>query len=69
MDPIGGGLAALLVIACYITSNLWIVGGGSAAVAGAVHVASWIAQLYGHGVWEGRSPALLDNVFQVSYSS
>lgn len=27
-----------------------------------VHIVSWIAQFYGHGVHEGRAPALLDNL-------
>jgi len=29
------------------------------------NVASWIAQFAGHGLAEGRAPALLDNLFQV----
>ena len=29
-----------------------------------VHVTSWVAQFYGHGVHEGRSPALLTNLYQ-----
>mmetsp|Transcript_29089 Transcript_29089/g.61446 ORF Transcript_29089/g.61446 Transcript_29089/m.61446 type:complete len:205 (+) Transcript_29089:1-615(+) len=28
-----------------------------------LHVAAWIAQIYGHGVHEKRAPALLSNVF------
>jgi uncharacterized membrane protein YGL010W len=28
----------------------------------ALHIASWIMQFYGHGVHEGRAPALLDNL-------
>ena len=27
-----------------------------------VHAACWIAQFIGHGIYEGRSPALLDNI-------
>ncbi|GAM27422.1 hypothetical protein SAMD00019534_105980 [Acytostelium subglobosum LB1] len=30
-----------------------------------IHVVSWIAQFVGHGVYEGRRPALMDNIFQV----
>ncbi|KAH7102941.1 DUF962-domain-containing protein [Auriculariales sp. MPI-PUGE-AT-0066] len=30
--------------------------------AGIVHVISWIAQFIGHGVFEGRKPALVDNL-------
>lgn len=29
-----------------------------------VHVLSWVAQFYGHGHYEGRKPALIDNLFQ-----
>jgi len=32
---------------------------------GAVHAFSWIAQFVGHGVFEGRKPALMDNLLQV----
>jgi len=31
-------------------------------IAGIVHALSWVAQFIGHGVHEGRSPALLDNL-------
>jgi uncharacterized membrane protein YGL010W len=34
-------------------------------LAAAVHALSWVLQFIGHGVFEGRKPALLDNVFQV----
>jgi len=27
-----------------------------------LHVVAWVAQFYGHGVHEGRAPALLDNI-------
>jgi uncharacterized membrane protein YGL010W len=27
-----------------------------------LHIVAWIAQFYGHGVHEGRAPALLDNL-------
>lgn len=67
MDPFAGGLASLLVIASYFTANLWIADGGSLVLAGGVNVAGWIAQFYGHYVHEGRSPALMDNLFQVGF--
>ncbi|KAJ9633227.1 hypothetical protein H2204_007123 [Knufia peltigerae] len=35
--------------------------------ASAGFVASWIAQFLGHGVFEGRAPALLDNLFQAFF--
>jgi uncharacterized membrane protein YGL010W len=36
-------------------------------VAIAVHVVSWIAQFIGHGKYEGRKPALLDNLVQALF--
>ena len=36
-------------------------------VAVAVHVVSWIAQFVGHGKFEGRKPALLDNLVQALF--
>lgn len=32
--------------------------------AGGIHAVSWIAQFIGHGVFEKRAPALLDNLVQ-----
>lgn len=29
-----------------------------------IHVVSWLAQFVGHGKFEGRAPALLDNLVQ-----
>lgn len=37
--------------------------------AGIVHVVCWIAQFVGHGVFEGRAPALLNSLFQCEGSS
>lgn len=33
----------------------------------AVHVVSWILQFIGHGTFEGRAPALLDNLVQAVF--
>jgi 2-hydroxy fatty acid dioxygenase len=33
----------------------------------ALFIGSWIAQFIGHGKFEGRKPALLDNVFQAFF--
>jgi len=35
--------------------------------ASGLHVTSWIAQFAGHGLAEGRAPALFDNLFQSFY--
>lgn len=66
MEPVAGALLAPLVIggaayAKHLTStggapvNYWSAG---------VNVACWIAQFIGHGIFEGRAPALLDNLVQ-----
>ena len=65
MDPFVGGLASLLVIASYATANLWMADGGSAALAGGLNVAGWLALFYGNFVHEGRPPALVDNLLRV----
>lgn len=69
LEPVAGGILAPILLAgtaCanYLTStygataNYWAFG---------VHVASWIAQFIGHGVFEGRAPALLDNLVQAVF--
>jgi 2-hydroxy fatty acid dioxygenase len=69
LEPVAGGILAPLLLtstalANYLTStygskaNNWALG---------VHVASWIAQFIGHGVFEGRAPALLDNIVQAVF--
>lgn len=37
------------------------------SVAIALHVGSWILQFVGHGRYEGRKPALLDNLVQALF--
>lgn len=36
-------------------------------IAAAVHVISWILQFIGHGKFEGRKPALVDNLVQALF--
>lgn len=36
-------------------------------VALAVHIVSWLLQFVGHGAFEGRAPALLDNLVQAVF--
>ena len=66
MEPVAGGLLAPLLLAgtAYsdfltttngATANYWAIG---------IFVSSWVAQFIGHGVFEGRAPALLDNLVQ-----
>jgi 2-hydroxy fatty acid dioxygenase len=61
-----GPLCSLIVFFTYVTTTYvknhyaehepW-------KLATVIHIVAWIAQFYGHGVHEGRSPALLDNLF------
>lgn len=69
MEPVAGGMLAPLLLAgtAYAnhltdaygsTANYWALG---------VHIFSWVAQFIGHGVFEGRAPALLDNLIQAIF--
>ena len=69
MEPVAGALLAPLILlgtayANYLTStygataNYWALG---------VHISSWVAQFIGHGIFEGRAPALLDNLIQAIF--
>ncbi len=57
-------------IAYFIASTWYVKYGGDVwNTALYVHILCWLAQFYGHGVHEGRSPALLDNLFQALFIS
>ena len=69
MEPVAGGILAPILIgatafANHLTSrygmraNYWAI---------TLHVASWIAQFVGHGAFEKRAPALLDNLIQAIF--
>lgn len=69
LEPVAGtGLAILLLLGTAggdmlvkkygMTANQWAIG---------AHIFSWIAQFVGHGKFEGRAPALLDNLFQAFF--
>jgi 2-hydroxy fatty acid dioxygenase len=69
LEPVAGGILAPILLAATAyanhltstygaTANYWAFG---------IHVASWIAQFIGHGVFEGRAPALLDNLVQAVF--
>ncbi|KAH7124027.1 hypothetical protein B0J11DRAFT_530514 [Dendryphion nanum] len=69
MEPVAGGLVLPLVFggtawANHLTStygataNYWAAG---------LNIVSWIAQFVGHGHYEGRAPALLDNLVQALF--
>ena len=60
------GLAMLVMMVPMLLIAQWIVGFGSSTawiVFAIFFVGGWVFQLVGH-VWEGRRPALADNLFQ-----
>ena len=69
MEPVAGGiLAPLLLLGTAYSNHLTKIYGASANYwALGVHVSSWIAQFVGHGIFEGRAPALLDNLVQALF--
>ncbi|KAF3919556.1 hypothetical protein ABW20_dc0102409 [Dactylellina cionopaga] len=69
MEPVAGALIAPLMFAgtVYMNHLHETYGMGANKVAIAVHIASWVFQFIGHGAFEHRSPALLDNIFQAFF--
>ena len=64
----GGALAALLFAGTAYANHLTSTYGMTANYwAGGLFLVSWIAQFVGHGAFEGRAPALLDNLFQALF--
>lgn len=66
LEPAAGGLIAPLVIGSAAAGNYFLGTYGMVVnyYAGGIHVVSWLAQFVGHGAFEGRAPALLDNLVQ-----
>ena len=67
LDPKAGVLAAGLVVAGNAAANVVAAQYPSEdilKVAAMVHVGCWVAQIAAHKVFEGRAPALLDNLAQ-----
>ncbi|TKA77171.1 hypothetical protein B0A55_04467 [Friedmanniomyces simplex] len=69
MEPVAGGMLAPLLLggtayANHLTSTY---GMKANYIAIGVHILSWLAQFVGHGVFEGRAPALLDNLVQAIF--
>ncbi|KAF1346684.1 DUF962 domain-containing protein [Delphinella strobiligena] len=69
MEPVAGGMLAPLLLSATayanhltstygMTANYWALG---------IFIMSWLAQFVGHGVFEGRAPALLDNLVQALF--
>jgi len=66
MEPVAGGILAPILLGYTAFANHLTKLYGTTATYWAlgIHITSWIAQFIGHGVYEGRAPALLDNLVQ-----
>lgn len=69
MEPVAGGLLAPILLGATAYANHLTNSYGISATYWALilHVTSWIAQFIGHGAFEGRAPALLDNLVQALF--
>jgi uncharacterized membrane protein YGL010W len=69
MEPVAGlGVAPIILgSTAYLGHLLEVHGSVVNHWAIAIHVVSWIAQFIGHGKFEGRAPALLDNLVQALF--
>ena len=69
MEPVAGAMLAPLLLgatayANYLTSTY---GMEANYIALALHLVSWVAQFIGHYFYEGRAPALFDNLVQAFF--
>lgn len=69
MEPVAGSVFGLLILGWTAYSHHLTAAYGMTAVwwSVGVNVTSWIAQFIGHGLFEGRAPALLDNLVQALF--
>jgi len=69
LEPVAGtALAVLWLAAAAFTNSLRQANPAfTNQVAVIVQIASWLIQLVGHFAFEGRSPALVDNLFQAVF--
>lgn len=69
MEPVAGAMIAPLLVGGTAYANHLTATYGAKAnyIAVGVHIVSWIAQFIGHGVYEGRAPALMDNLVQALF--
>jgi len=62
LEPVAALLYTPQAILSVLTANAFAQRPDHQSVAVIVQVACWIAQFIGHGIAEGRAPALLDNI-------
>jgi uncharacterized membrane protein YGL010W len=66
LEPVAGTVLLPLIMGWTAYSNHLITNYSSSvnSIGIAVEIVAWIAQFVGHGAFEGRAPALLDNLTQ-----
>ncbi|KAK4189720.1 hypothetical protein QBC35DRAFT_126865 [Podospora australis] len=69
LEPVAGGALALICLASAAGTNYLRIQDPANTTKNAIalHVVCWILQFVGHGKFEGRAPALLDNLFQAIF--
>lgn len=69
LEPVVGLVCVptLLGAAAYMNYLTMTYGATATSWSSGIFIVSWIAQFVGHGAYEGRSPALLDNLFQALF--
>jgi uncharacterized membrane protein YGL010W len=69
LEPVAGTALALVCLASTAFTNFLRVQNPDSTLqtALAVHIVCWVAQFIGHGLFEGRAPALLDNLIQAIF--
>lgn len=69
LEPVAGTVLAILCVGAAAGANYLKVADpeNTNKVALAVHIVCWLAQFLGHGAFEGRAPALLDNLLQALF--
>lgn len=69
LEPVAGTLLAIINLAATAYCNSLRLQNSQLTnqVAILVHVACWVLQFIGHGAFEGRAPALLDNLVQAIF--
>ncbi|KAK5094959.1 hypothetical protein LTS08_008355 [Lithohypha guttulata] len=69
LEPVAGTGLSVLLVAATAGGKYLVEEYGMVATKWAIglHIFSWVAQFVGHGKFEGRAPALLDNIFQAFF--
>lgn len=69
LEPVAGTALAILCLASAAGTNAAMAANSTLTnqVAISTHIVCWLLQFVGHGAYEGRAPALLDNLFQAIF--